>query len=90
MGSSNLGHSTPGVSRSSNPLPTVNHRFCLVTPGRSCTSALPAPPPLMSRLIKEDFPTLGTPSTITRMGRPTMPLLSQAAICSFRASRTAL
>ena len=83
-GSSNFGHSTPGVSSSSRPLPIVNHWLRRVTPGLSCTAALPALPPLQRRLMSDDLPTFGTPTTMMRMGLPTMPLRSHAAICSRR------
>ena len=42
---------------------------------------------LAALLIKVDLPTLGTPTTMARMGRPTCPFSFHRAICSFSALR---
>ena len=83
--SSNLGHRMPGVSSRSSPWSTWTHCLPRVTPGRSPALADFRPATL---LMKVDLPTLGTPTTMARTGRPTRPFSRQRAICSFRASRT--
>ena len=75
--SSNLGHRIPGVSSSSSPRSTVTHCFPRVTPGRSLALADFFRATL---LIKVDLPTLGTPTTMARTGRPTRPFSCQRAI----------
>ena len=69
-GSSNLGHSIPGVSSSSKLWSTGTHCLALVTPGRSSVLAVFR---LATWLIKVDFPTLGMPRIITRTTRPAWP-----------------
>ena len=75
--SPNFGHNTPGVSSNSIPSSNLIHCFCLVTPGLFPTCAATF---LDALLIKEDFPTFGIPSTITRMDFPILPLF---LYCSF-------
>ena len=79
--SSNFGHRMPGVSSSSKPLSTVIHCLPRVTPGRFWALADLRPATL---LIKVDLPTLGTPTTMARTGRPTCPFSAHLAICSFK------
>ena len=68
--SSNLGHSTPGISSSSMPSEIITHCLSRVTPGLSSTFAFFR---LARRLIKELFPTLGMPTTIRWSILPPMP-----------------
>ena len=84
--SSNLGHRIPGVSSRSSRASTLTHCFPRVTPGRS-----PALADLRraTLLIKVDLPTLGTPTTMARTGRPTCPFSRQRSICSFKRPWTA-
>ena len=86
-GSSNLGHSTPGVSSSCNPLAMVTHCFCFVTPGRSEAIAFTCP---ASRLISVDFPTLGTPTIMSRTSRFFTPFFSHFSVTGLAASFTRL
>ena len=77
---SNFFHSTPGMSIRSK-LSTEIHCLPRVTPGLLAALARVVP---AKELMKVDLPTLGMPTTITRMAAPTMPRLRR------RASRAAL
>lgn len=55
-------------------MPTVTHCLPRVTPGLSAAFARAAPAKL---LINVDFPTLGMPTTITRIFAPAMPLTAR-------------
>ena len=80
--SSNLGHRMPGVSRSCIPFERVSHCFPLVTPGLSPVFALFFP---VRRLIKDDFPTLGTPTIISlRFFLRTLSLLISSSILDIK------
>ena len=79
-----MGQRIPGVSSKSRPEPAPTHCLPRVTPGRSPALADFGPATL---LIKVDLPTLGTPTTMARMGRPTCPFSLHLAICSFKAFR---
>ena len=85
-GSSNFGHSTPGVSKSSSPLAMVTHCCPRVTPGLSAASTLFLP---TSLLISVDLPTLGMPTIITRMERFLTPRFSHLSITGCAAFCTA-
>ena len=80
FGSSNFGQSTPGVSRSSMPSPQTTHWFERVTPGRFATCSLDFE---LMRLMNEDLPVFGMPTTMSRSGRPLMPF---ALFCSMRSA----
>ena len=61
--SSNLGHNTPGVSKSSRSLSNLIHCRLFVTPGLSAVLAAFL---LAKVLIIVDLPTLGIPHTMAR------------------------
>ena len=73
------------MSSSSTPLPSDTHCRPRVTPGRSSTLARLEP---ASRLMSDDLPTFGTPTTIIRTGCPAMPLAARLASCGASVSRT--
>ena len=73
---SNFFHSTPGMSIRSK-LSTEIHCLPRVTPGLLAALARVVP---AKELMKVDLPTLGMPTTITRMAAPTMPRLRRRAI----------
>ena len=75
-GSSNFGHKTPGVSRSSKFFPMVIHCLPLVTPGLSAVRTAFMP---NKRLIRDDLPTFGIPKIIARTARGLTPLATNLA-----------
>ena len=83
--SSNLGHSIPGVSRSSSSLLSLIHCLPLVTPGLLpvLAQALPA-----KALMKVDLLTLGMPTTMALIGRFLMPRFRSLSILSLQTSLT--
>ena len=58
------------MSSRSKPWSTLTHCLPRVTPGRFWAMALFR---LATLLMKVDLPTLGTPTTMTRTGRPDIP-----------------
>ena len=81
--SSNLGHSTPGISKSSKPSSSFTHCLPLVTPGLSSTFASLDP---ASLFINDDLPTFGIPTIIILIGLPDIPLAFHFSISSFKSS----
>ena len=81
VSSSNLGHNTPGVSKSSIPIAVFIHCLLLVTPGLSPVLAILF---LAILLINVDFPTLGIPTTITLVIILAIPLALSLSCFSFK------
>ena len=73
---SNFFQSTPGISIRSKR-PTEIHCFPRVTPGLLAALARAVP---AKELMNVDLPTLGMPTTITRMAAPSMPRLRLRSI----------
>ena len=73
------------MSSSSTSLLTVTHCLSRVTPGRSSTRARFSP---AIRLINDDFPTFGIPTTIIRIGRPDSFFSARRASSSDSSERT--
>ena len=83
-GSSNFGQSTPGMSIRSSPSDVGTHCFVSVTPGLSSTLTFLPP---HNRLISDDLPTFGIPTTMARSFRPLIPRAAYRCTLSARICR---